>query len=310
MNFVWFIGKLKGDEKERIDEMRSTGTFGLSEYSRRIEGRFRELPERQYLSVAFLKCLSHRRSEVIMAELQFFLAKVADQAERYTDVLTFLNDIIAVNVNLSNDERNLLSAAYKALTWSRRNALRTVTAFLEDGNVKPFPERVSKLTELKNRLISELDGYCQDLILLIDSKLLSTASNATTKVFDEKLKADYYRYSVEFETDDDRREGVDKAKASYQSAMAIATAELDKTDAAYLRLVLRYSVFLYEIIGQRREAIELADKSFRTAVDSLDSVEEGKYDERTLTLQLLKDKVQLWNEDDTASKKNILNEPI
>jgi 14-3-3 protein epsilon len=233
-------------------------------------------------------------------DLQFFLARVADQAERYTDVLKFLDQIIASDSALSSDARNLLSVAYKALTGSRRSGLRTVSAFLDDESVKAVPERVAKLTELRARLIGELDGYCKDLIALVDGKLLPVAADATTKVFYEKLKADYYRYSVEFKTDADRAEGAEKAKASYESAVAIATAELGKADPAYLGLALNYSVFLYEIIGKKEEAIDLADKSFKAAVDLLDSLNEAQYSEATLILQLLKDNVALWNEESGA----------
>jgi 14-3-3 protein epsilon len=235
-------------------------------------------------------------------ELKFFMARVADQAERYSDVLSSLNAIVSADAALNSDERNLLSVAYKALTGSRRSALRTVNAFLEDDGIKAIPERVAQLTALKTKLLGELDGYCTELIALTDSKLLPAASDASTKVFYEKLKADYYRYSVEFKNEADRREGSDKAKASYESAIAIATAELTKADPAYLGLALNYSVFLYEIIGKKQEAIDLADKSFKEAVDGLDGLEEGQYSEATLILQLLKDNVALWNEEQADGK--------
>jgi 14-3-3 protein epsilon len=235
-------------------------------------------------------------------ELKFFMARVADQAERYSDVLVNLNVLISADAALNSDERNLLSVAYKALTGARRNALRTVNAFLEDDSIKAIPERVAQLTALKTKLVGELDGYCKELIALTDSKLLPAAGDATTKVFYEKLKADYYRYSVEFKSEADRREGSDKAKASYESALAIATAELTKADPAYLGLVLNYTVFLYEIIGKKQEAIDLADKGFKEAVDGLDGLDEAQYSEATLILQLLKDNVALWNEEQADAK--------
>jgi 14-3-3 protein epsilon len=235
-------------------------------------------------------------------ELKFFMARVADQAERYADVLSSLNAIINADAALNSDERNLLSVAYKALTGTRRSALRTVNAFLEDDSIKAIPERVTQLTALKTKLVGELDGYCTELIALTDSKLLPAAADASTKVFYQKLKADYYRYSVEFKNEADRRDGSDKAKTSYEAAIAIATAELTKADPAYLGLALNYSVFLYEIIGKKQEAIDLADKSFKEAVDGLDGLDEGQYSEATLILQLLKDNVALWNEEQADAK--------
>lgn len=230
-------------------------------------------------------------------ELKFFMARVADQAERYSDVVADINEIIKMDPKLNPDERNLLSVAYKALTGSRRSALRTVSAFLEDESVKAIPERVAKLNELRIKLVKELDDYCQELITLTDEKLLPVAEDAITKVFFEKLKADYYRYSVEFKPENDRKDDSEKAKQAYQKAMDIATSQLTKANPAYLGLALNYSVFLYEIIGQKQEAIDLADKSFKEAVDLLDELGEDEYSEATLILQLLKDNVTLWTEE-------------
>ena len=235
-------------------------------------------------------------------ELKFFMARVADQAERYQDVLDRMNEIIKADPKLNNDERNLLSVAYKALTGSRRSALRTVNAFLEDESIKAIPDRVAKLTELKEKLIKELDEYCKELIELTDQKLLPAADEPATQVFYEKLKADYYRYSVEFKAEQDRKDGADKAKTSYENAMRIAKEKLSRANPAYLGLALNYSVFLYEIIGQKQEAIDLADKSFKEAVDLLDELLEEEYSEATLILQLLKDNVALWNEEQNDAK--------
>jgi 14-3-3 protein epsilon len=233
-------------------------------------------------------------------ELKFFMARVADQAERYADVVTYLNDIIGQDANLTGDERNLLSVAYKVLTGSRRSALRTINSLLEDDdNLKAIPERLAKVTELRKTLVTELDKYCDELITLTDGKLLPAAADASTKVFFHKLKADYYRYSVEFKTAEDRQDRASKAEKSYAEATAVAS-DLGRADPSYLGLALNYSVFLYEIKDQKAEAISLADKAFKEAVELLDHLDETQYSEATLILQLLKDNVTLWNEEQAA----------
>lgn len=231
-------------------------------------------------------------------ELKFFMARVADQAERHDDVVKIIKELAEQDPNLSGDERNLLSVAYKALTSSRRNAIRTVTAFLEDDAIRSIEERKTKLNELKQKLLVELNDLCNDLIAMVDSKLLPVANNAATKVFYEKLKADYYRYSVEFKEESDRTEGSAKARASYERAMDVAKAELAKANPQFLGLALNYSVFLYEIDGKKAEAIQLADETFKNAVGLLDELPEDDYSEATMVLQLLKDNVQLWNGDE------------
>lgn len=234
-------------------------------------------------------------------ELKFFMARVADQAERHQDVVKYIGEIIAMDPKLSADERNLLSVAYKGMTGIRRTGLRTVTAILDDQNVQNNPDRLAKLKELKEKLISELDGLCTEIVNLVDSKLLPAAEDSTTKVFYEKLKADYFRYSVEFKPEDQRAEGSAKAKESYEKAMKLATEQLTKANPQYLGLGLNYTVFLYEIIGEKKNAIALAEKTFKEAVDLLDKLSEDEYSESTLILQLLKDNVALWNDEETPA---------
>ncbi|KAH0789453.1 14-3-3 protein [Histomonas meleagridis] len=229
-------------------------------------------------------------------ELKFFMARVADQAERYQDVIKYIKEIVDMGCDLNADERNLLSVAYKALTGSCRSTLRTIGAFLEDDSVKKIPERVQKLTELKESLIKELDQYCNELIEFTDSKLLKDSQSAVEKVFYEKLKGDYYRYSVEFK-EGGCEENSKKAKECYEKALDIAKEQLMKANPAYLGLALNYSVFLYEIIGKKQEAIDLADNAFKEAVDLLDELDEDEYSEATLILQLLKDNVALWGDE-------------
>ena len=39
---------------------------------------------------------------------------------------------------------------------------------------------------------------CQDVLDLLDAKLISTAESSESKVFYLKMKGDYYRYLAEF----------------------------------------------------------------------------------------------------------------
>ena len=223
------------------------------------------------------------------------MARAADKAERFDDVIMYIKEIIDAGNELNSDERNLLSVAYKAQTGLCRNTLRTVNAFLEDDSVKVIPERVKSLHELKKSLVGELDHYCNDIIGLIDQKLLREDQDAATRVFYEKMKADYYRYSVEFK--EDKTYGAQKAKEEYERAMEIAKENLKLANPAYLGLALNYSVFLYEIVGSKQDAMDLADGTFNEAVALLDELSEDEYSEATLILQLIKDNIALWSDE-------------
>ena len=69
-------------------------------------------------------------------EEKIFLARVAEQAERFDDMVTFLDDAIKAKSDAEDftvDERNLLSVGFKNQIGSQRGAIRTIGANNLDG---------------------------------------------------------------------------------------------------------------------------------------------------------------------------------
>jgi 14-3-3 protein epsilon len=61
-------------------------------------------------------------------EDNIYFAKLAEQAERYEDMVKRMKDVVAANQELNTEERNLLSVAYKNSVGARRTAWRSVSA--------------------------------------------------------------------------------------------------------------------------------------------------------------------------------------
>ena len=62
-----------------------------------------------------------------------FMARVAEQAERFDDMVAYLGQMIEMKKgDLTNDDRNLLSVGFKNLISSARAALRQITAIAEN----------------------------------------------------------------------------------------------------------------------------------------------------------------------------------
>jgi 14-3-3 protein epsilon len=58
-----------------------------------------------------------------------FLARVAEQAERFEDMVDQLETVLKEKgADVTSDERNLLSVAFKNLISSKRAACRTIAA--------------------------------------------------------------------------------------------------------------------------------------------------------------------------------------
>jgi len=223
-----------------------------------------------------------------------FLASTAEKAERYEDMCKYMSALVSFTagskVDLTVEERNLFSVAYKNVIGARRASWRTLN--VED---QKFDDLIA---DYKKKVELELAGICKDVLNLLESKLLGAASTSEANVFYLKMIGDYYRYLAEFASAD----GHDKKAAEYYGkAMDIANDKLDATDPIRLGLALNYSVCYYEILKDKKKACELAKKAFDLAISKLDQLSEESYKDSTLIMQLLRDNLTLWTSDQNAN---------
>ena len=77
-------------------------------------------------------------------------ARLAEQAERYDDMAAAMKNVTELNEPLSNEERNLLSVAYKNVVGARRSSWRVISSIeqktMADGNEKKL-EKVKAYRE-------------------------------------------------------------------------------------------------------------------------------------------------------------------
>lgn len=235
-------------------------------------------------------------------------AKLCEHAERYEDMVKEMTELIKGSSKsdepLDEEERNLLSVAYKNVVGSRRSAWRVLSAKVgEDLN-----EKQRKLAEdMKKRVENELNKLCEDVIQLLNDHLIQNPENVQAKIFFLKMKGDYHRYMVEICGDNPPREELTKkAENAYQEAFDIAKDKLPPTSPIRLGLALNYSVFFYEIKSSPAEACDMAKSAFDDAISQLEGVPEDVYKDSTLIMQLLRDNLTLWTSelDDDEEQDN------
>ena len=80
--------------------------------------------------------------------------------------------------------------------------------------------------------------------------------------------------------------------------MNLAQIKLDETHPMRLGLILNFSVYHYEILGQPQNAYNLAKNAFNAAICKLDSLNDDLYRDSVLIMQLLRDNISLWSPED------------
>ncbi|GAW00801.1 14-3-3 protein [Lentinula edodes] len=233
-----------------------------------------------------------------------YLAKLAEQAERYEEMVENMKRVASSDQELTVEERNLLSVAYKNVIGARRASWRIVSSIEQKEESKGNEAQVSMIKGYREKIETELAKICEDILDVLDKHLIPSAASGESKVFYHKMMGDYHRYLAEFATGDKRKESADKSLEAYKAASDVAVTELPPTHPIRLGLALNFSVFYYEILNSPDRACHLAKQAFDDAIAELDTLSEESYKDSTLIMQLLRDNLTLWTSDmqDSADK--------
>ncbi|KAK8482714.1 hypothetical protein V6N13_123437 [Hibiscus sabdariffa] len=192
-------------------------------------------------------------------EQNFYKAKLAEQAERYEEMVKFMEAVVysvAAPDELTVEERNLLSVAYKNVIGARRASWRIVSSIEHKEEGRGNADHVSIIREYRAKIETELSEICAGILKLLDDKLIPAAGSGNSKVFYLKMKGDYHRYLAEFSTGDVRKAAAENTLSAYKSAQA-----------------------------------------FDEAISELDTLGEDSYEDSTLIMQLLRDNLTMWTSD-------------
>jgi len=222
-----------------------------------------------------------------------YKAKLAEQAERFDEMVADMKEVAKQPQELTVEERNLLSVAYKNVIGSRRASWRVTTSIEQKGD----SEKLIIIREYKSKIEQELIEICNDILGIIDDSLIVNSTSEEAKVFYYKMKGDYHRYLSEFQTGALRKNSASAALDAYTSASGIASTELPPTHPIRLGLALNFSVFYYEILNSPDRACTIAKSAFDDAIAELDTLNEESYKDSTLIMQLLRDNLTLWTSD-------------
>ena len=230
-------------------------------------------------------------------EKQIYLAMLAEQCTRYEDMMAFLEDMVKIKSgDLSSDERNLLSIAYKNTISLDRQAIRTLSAYESKEAKKTDSPYLEYIKEYKVKVQKELETLCNKINGTIDSSLLPKADTDEAKVFYHKMKGDYYRYIAENVDGDLKKKYADLGLASYNAALD-ASKSIDYKNPIKLGLALNLSVFYYEVVSNREEACKLAKETLDKAKQAMEGIDEDDDEAKDAMsiINLLQENLDMWN---------------
>ncbi|XBH84906.1 hypothetical protein VPH35_072965 [Triticum aestivum] len=167
-----------------------------------------------------------------------YMAKLAEQAERYEEMVEFMERVAKATggagpgEELSVEERNLLSVAYKNVIGARRASWRIISSIEQKEEGRGNDAHAATIRSYRSKIEAELAKICDGILALLDSHLVPSAGAAESKVFYLKMKGDYHRYLAEFKSGGERKEAAESTMNAYKAAQV--------TDKAIFMCTYRY----------------------------------------------------------------------
>ena len=246
-------------------------------------------------------------------ENKLYLARISHLCGLPEETIKYIEELIKLkNGILTEEERNLLFSSLKSLINSRRDSWHTVQA-LESKEIKNKSSLLPRVTELKLSLVDEIKKYINKGIELIDNFLFKNANSDEVKIMYSKIKGDYFRYIIEItpkKNEDEINNLKEKADENYKNGLSLCN-NVSNLNTTKIGLILNYTVFLYEIERDCKNALTIANNAYQT---TLKCINDENHDLTLLKdlnklMNLLKENINKWSEN--AEKKNndkIVNE--
>jgi len=225
-------------------------------------------------------------------EPELFMARLAEQAERYEDVFSFLTPVLQSRDHFTPEERSMLSVAFKNLITPRRTTWRTINAIEQSQGSAAQSEAINKY---KAVIEQRLHTNCSSIVELLTEHVIPRVEKRyrdkqikkiEERAFFYKMVGDYNRYASESASSAASKTRLPTFKEgaldAYSKSLELCSRQ-DSGMKAYnsvrLGLALNFSVFHYEIMGDAKQACEIAKTALEAAIEVIDECSEDVFQE-------------------------------
>ncbi|KAE9454015.1 hypothetical protein C3L33_14129, partial [Rhododendron williamsianum] len=120
-------------------------------------------------------------------ETHVYIAKLAEQAERYEEMVESMKTVAKLDVELTVEERNLLSVGYKNVIGARRASWRIMSSIEQKEESKGNENNVKLIKSYRQKVEEELSKICNDILTIIDKHLVPSSNSGEATVFYYKM---------------------------------------------------------------------------------------------------------------------------
>lgn len=232
-------------------------------------------------------------------EFDVSLARILVGTDCHTDKVEIMKSLIKRPEPLNAEERSFILYAYRSMLQPKRHGLRVLKAIVDQQKARGNTERVQKLQESVTLITNEINTICNEGISLVSQYGLNKAEeNPEAQAFYFKMKGDLYRYLCEDASIAERDAYANKANDCYEAATSNVKETNHTASSLSLSIALNKSVFLYEILNKKKEAIETAQHALDESGILVNDGNDDEFAEATMIQQSLRENLGLWTRDE------------
>ena len=104
-----------------------------------------------------------------------------------TEMVENMKKVASSDQELTVEERNLLSVAYKNVIGARRASWRIVSSIEQKEESKGNDPQVTMIKSYREKIEAELAQICEDILEVLDKHLIPSAASGESRVFYHKM---------------------------------------------------------------------------------------------------------------------------
>lgn len=106
----------------------------------------------------------------------------------FVEMVEAMKKVAKLDLELTVEERNLLSVAYKNVIGARRASWRIISSIEQKEESKGTDDKLEMIRQYRSQVEKELRDICSDILSVLDNHLIPSASTGESKVFYYKMK--------------------------------------------------------------------------------------------------------------------------
>ena len=230
-------------------------------------------------------------------EKNIYMALLAQQCSRYEEMFKYFEDLIkqrekeGKSKDLSPQEKELLAYGYISFINSKRHSLHICMAFETKERKEYNSPILSYILDYRRKIETELTSNIENIIDKLDTILIKNSEESINKIYYLKLKGDFNRYITEYEKGISREKALNGGLKAYQEAMNLAK-NMNIMNKLLLGLAHNFSIFQYEVIAERKNAMSICEECLNKVDKELPSFTMDKNDENYGIIMDLIDKMR------------------